>query len=654
MTLDYTTRTPPVSPGGRVPPKSAKKKFRVGVLFVHGMGQQERGDTVTEMGDALTGWLKSWLDHAKGAGADFKIRGAILRTGESAPSGPADDTLGGQAHVAVTIIKRTRTRDTKQEWLLAESWWAGAFRPASLMELVTWAIAAGPWLIASQRAGIGRRLRLPGGPLGSQLRTAMEVILTLVAAVVASVITPLALGLLLVSLLPIPVLSDVTRRLAKNLSGSFGDLLVLVRSPVRFAAMAEQVRADIAHVYERCDRVMVVAHSQGSAVAWHAIRRTAEQDPDERANVDLFISFGQAFRKLKSLYRLQGLPGRTQLEFAVLAIASTAALVVAALQGIRLWGVIIEEKASIAAVFSRLTDGFDWFLLLAPIAVVLAIQWRLGRLAESNDDATEDEIRRDIAEVQDAFPDFRWEDLWASADPAPNGPLLKKLPAGVDSYKLRNLASTFFDHSVYWSNTTEFVSAIAFAAASLAPPGGMGIRDAIPHELERAAIIRDHRVAILATGRVLLFGALATGLYGLRRLLPDIGGWALDLVNGIPLLPDWFGGWNQVAKGFLAAGTITVGAIVLWSLLSWGWGLVTRDDARAFFERREGRKWTVPARLWTVISTVLPIVLIVALAALRGDPWILVIYAVIAAAGLVGVVLLNSRGRRLGEPRAAA
>jgi len=649
MTLYYPSRAVPVAPQVRPPGRPPAKKYRVGLLFVHGMGQQERGDTITQMGDALTAWLKGWL--AEVPGADFKIRGAVLRTGGTGETGPTDDTLGGQAHVAVTIITKPRTRETRQEWLLAESWWAGAFRPASFMELATWAIAVGPWLIASQRAGIGERVRLPTGPLGGLVKLVIETLLTLVGAGVAAVITPLALGLLVLRLVPIPVLSAATRGLAKSLSGSFGDLLVLVRSPVRFAAMAEQVRADIANVDARCDRVMVVAHSQGSAVAWHAIRRTADQPPKDRATVALFVSFGQALRKLKSLYRLQHGSGGTQFWFATLALLSTISLAFAAIQGIGLWTVIIEEQASVSAVLGRMLDGLYWLWLLGPIAAVLVIQGILTRMAKANDDAAEGEIRKEIAEVQEAFPEFRWEDLWASADPASNGPLLKELPARVDSYKIRNLASTILDHSAYWENTTEFVSAIAFAAASLAPPSAMGIRSAIPHELERAAIIRDHRVAILASGRVLLFGALAAGLYGLRRVLPDLGGWALDVLNAIPLLPDWFGDWNHILKGFVAAGLITVGAIVVWSLLLGGWTLVTRDDERAFFERREGRKWTAPARLWTVVATVMPAILILVLAMLRADPSIVAIYAAIAVAGLAGVVLLNSLGRRLGEPR---
>ena len=37
------------------------KQYRLGLLLVHGMGEQERGDTITQMGDALTEWLRRWI-----------------------------------------------------------------------------------------------------------------------------------------------------------------------------------------------------------------------------------------------------------------------------------------------------------------------------------------------------------------------------------------------------------------------------------------------------------------------------------------------------------------------------------------------------------------------------------------------------------------
>ena len=59
-------------PRGEPPPE---KTYRLGILFVHGMGQQERGDTITQMGDALTEWLRRWLGNDR-----FSLRDATLRS----------------------------------------------------------------------------------------------------------------------------------------------------------------------------------------------------------------------------------------------------------------------------------------------------------------------------------------------------------------------------------------------------------------------------------------------------------------------------------------------------------------------------------------------------------------------------------------------
>ena len=42
-------------------PEPLIQRLPVGILFVHGMGEQVQGDSVTEMGDALTEWLRKWL-----------------------------------------------------------------------------------------------------------------------------------------------------------------------------------------------------------------------------------------------------------------------------------------------------------------------------------------------------------------------------------------------------------------------------------------------------------------------------------------------------------------------------------------------------------------------------------------------------------------
>lgn len=627
----------------------ASKKYAVGVLFVHGMGEQIQGDSVTEMGDALTEWLRKWL--APVEKSVFKIRDAQLRSGGQVLGGEPDHPIGGQAHVSVTIGDDTKSPPAKQEWRLAESWWATTFRQATFFELVTWAFSAGPWLIASQRAGLENRFRSAATPNPGTLRRVLNAIaalfLTLVAAIVASAVTPVFLALLTFSLIPIPALTDLVRAIAKNLTGSFGDLLILVRSPVRFAAMAEQVRTDIVEMHRLCDRVIVLAHSQGSAVSWHAIRRIAEQDPDKRARIDLFLSFGQAFRKLKSLYLVQTGPGRRKLTFFGLAMLTTILLVVAGYNGVGVLAEVITSKFNLGEILANAQVPLSWFG--GALLGVLVVQELLVRMANENDAAGEREIQDEIKDVQQAMPGFQWLDLWASADPAPNGPLLAELPKGVESYKIRNVGSTLLDHAIYWSNRTVFVSAVAFAAASLAPASPIGTRERIPQALRDAARVRGRRVTLLLAGRVLFLVALATTLWGARNHLPEWGKAILDWVNSLPL-PDWFAGWPPIANGFVAAGVIAVIGLVLWWLTMKGWDIVIGGDEGAFFGRRPAVEWSPLAIFWMGAAILLPTAVIAGLSTYLDNWSVFLAYLVISIVAVpVALISLSAGGTTLDQ-----
>ena len=624
-------------------PKPASKQYAVGVLFVHGMGEQVQGDSVTEMGDALTEWLRKWL--APVEKSVFKIRDAVLRSGGQVLGGEPDHPIGGQAHVSVTIGDDSKTPPAKQQWRLAESWWATTFRQATLFELVTWAFSAGPWLIASQRAGIQNRLRSAAGPNPSTPRRALNVLaglfLTLVAAIVASAVTPVFLALLVFSLIPIPAVTGLVQAIAKNLTGSFGDLLILVRSPVRFAAMAEQVRTDIVEMDRLCDRVIVLAHSQGSAVSWHAIRRTAERDPQGRARIDLFISFGQAFRKLKSLYLVQTGPGRRKLTFFGLATMTTVLLLIAGYNGAGVLAEVIRSKFNLGQIVANADVPLSWFG--GALLGVLIVQELLVRMANENDAAGEREVRDEIKEVQKSMPGFEWLDLWASADPASNGQLLAELPKGVESYKIRNVGSTLLDHSIYWSNRTVFVSAVAFAAASLAPASSMGTRERIPQELREAAKVRGRRVTLLLAGRVLFLVALATTLWGARNHLPEWGKATLDWVNSLPL-PDWFAGWHPIANGFVAAGVIAVIGLILWWVTIKGWDIVIGADEAAFFGRKPPVDWSPLLMIWLAVAVLLPTGVIAGLSAYLNNWSVFLAYVILAVVGVPMALISFSAG----------
>ena len=205
---------------------------------------------------------------------DFSIRRAILRSGDHGP-GEDEISLGGTAHAAIRIADR-RDESRTQEWLIAESWWADVFRPVTFGETALWAISVGPSVITGQLVNMIGRLFFADRSLAWFVpRLLVAAVLTVVALLAAALLTPLTILLFLLSLLPVPFISNFAKDVAANLAGSFGDLLVLVRSPMSFAAMAERVKQDIDALGRQCDDMFVVAHSQGAAVAWHAIRRVA-------------------------------------------------------------------------------------------------------------------------------------------------------------------------------------------------------------------------------------------------------------------------------------------------------------------------------------------------------------------------------------------
>ena len=597
------------------------------------------------MGDALTEWLRRWLGNDR-----FSLRDATLRSREAATAGAASPSTSGRANATVVLNRKKGDQEPGDRWLLAESWWADVFRPATLGELVAWAIGVGPWLIASQAAGLQGRLRRPKRSLGRWLIDETVIgILVIIAAMVAALITPLALALLLFSLIPIPVVSGFVQGLARNLAGSFGDLLVFVRSPVRFAAMAERVRQDIEWLDLNCERVMVVAHSQGSAVAWHAIRRTAQREEGDRAKVAMFFTFGQAFRKLKSLHRLHTrVGGFRQFLFAALATASTLFLLIAGVMTFIAFGLLIGADGDLGRFWD---DG--WLAVVAVVASFLTvgiIQAVLAGYAEANDRKAEELIIDDVAEVRAALPGIRWVDLWASADPAPNGPLFREPVVGVDSFRVRNLASTALDHSVYWSNVTEFVSAVAFAASSLTPSGPLG-SEPIPTRLRQAASVREVRVTTLACARVAIVAAFVATFVALRKSLPDIGMAITDAMSSLPIIGDWFVGWEGVPAGVVGSIGITAIAAATWWLLLSGWHAVIRTDEARFFGRSDQATWTVWAALWAAIAGAIPTGVIAWLAISQSDLTFFVIFAAIGIIGVMVVIrLLRSSEPRLADP----
>ena len=212
---------------------------------------------------------------------------------------------------------------------------------------------------------------------------------------------------------------------------------------------------------------------------------------------------------------------------------------------------------------------------------------------------------------------------------------------------MRNLASPIFDHSRYWSNVSEFVSAIAFQASSVVASGPLG-SNPLPRSLREAAEVRHARVLVLALGRVLAGAALISSLVGLRSDLVPLGKMTLNVISRLPFVPEGLESWPPTTHAAVGAAVITVGALAVWWTIVAAWGVVVRADDARFFERRRQAVWSAGAIVWTVVAALLPSGVVGAVALVRADiTSVLVFVALTLVGGFVVVRLLGARERGL-------
>lgn len=114
------------------------KAKTLGILFVHGIGVQRRGDTLVQCGDPMHLWLEAWSKGHPGfrehpVDIDF-VETSLLSSGP-VPESPAHTRM----------MFRQDGRLSRMSWVLAESCWAETYRPPSYKEFVRWAWSVVPF-----------------------------------------------------------------------------------------------------------------------------------------------------------------------------------------------------------------------------------------------------------------------------------------------------------------------------------------------------------------------------------------------------------------------------------------------------------------------------------------------------------------------------
>jgi hypothetical protein len=601
------------------------RPFALGVLFVHGNGTQRSGDTLVQWGDALVKTIRRVFPN------DFTVS---VEGTATEPDGvdPAE------------MIVRLGPESASEQWLLSECRWADACPAPTYREIVSWSVRATPWAVAihiAQRywqAARGNSRKIKRGrkkrsvdPVGLSVAVGQ---LLVAPALTLLLIILLGLGLV-VGLLPVPQVRTFILALQSVLTATVGDSLAFVESPVRAALIRARIVNRLTRLRHRCARTIVVAHSQGAAAVLDTLGGIARLDYKRQGDAvpDTLLTFGAGTKQLASLIA-QSNPAASDrgqnpallstwvlaaalglgvwlfLDIRSLAYAGALTGLASAVFVLGMWAVAraIDRRSEIrgdrmqravARALVALLKLIVAILLLFVVgasAIAIAVRFEIPLISlpfllaplfmvgVSINAVLSTEMETLVTEQIERPPGLvRWIDIFASADPVPNGPttLLKsKSPRWRhESIEIWNRGSLFGDHTAYWDNTDGFVLRVVKACAETAQSIWAGTlpshQDLLELDKRSAWRVGFLRLARWTTG---LTWALIAAFLAVRHRHPS--GIARTVVG----LPDWVPG-GAADVGLVVA--VVIGcAWVSYSVQKWFWLLWVRSEHTAALLRK--------------------------------------------------------------------
>ena len=581
---------------------SAKAPERdLGVLFVHGIGDQAQASTLVEWGTPIFEWLQGRAS-ADSVGGRVEVSRASLT--------PPDDE---PAHTEIRIERHGLDRT----WLLAEAWWAEAFAAPQFRDLARWSFSVVPWTFGTH---FGRRLwrawRTPARGVGAGLLWLARVsgaFAALMGGIVLSLLMLLVLSVLLaVGVIPWQRLRESILRIQLRMASVVGDSYILVGRPIEAAAILTRFRRELDWLSARCRRVAVVAHSQGGAVATLGLAGT------NAGAVRRLITFGSGLRKLEELVEL-----RQSNTFVRGAALTLVGLVLTAFVGVSLPQVLPEVVAGTRSLAEMWWMG-AYLLTGLPLLV--------GGIRDFVSSSEPQRIRELIQLLSDQ--EIEWTDLYASADPVPNGQLHDHAELPPRSIQVINRGSMLSDHTGYWGNRDEFVTLVVDALL------GCDARPILPRlAREEIAVLRrrrSRRVRMLQTIGWVGVASIAALLVQYRAEWASVLAWIATALGD--RVAAFFGGGLAVAV--LPPADVwgrSVGwlSLILLARVAGGW-------LWSLWDRLESEK-PPPYRYVGSMNTVVTValmfqLLMVAFALSAGDPpgWL---FFLVLVAGLVPGIL---------------
>jgi len=385
------------------------------VVFVHGIGQQVPGSTLSRFGPPIVEY--------------------------------ADSIEGQQSRVEYAQETCWLTLDDgriTRRWLLVEAHWDDVVAPPTYRQLLRWMVLVVPWILhsdallwSSRRPRRRPRRRWWAAAFyytyvwGAKL---MWAFIRGMAFLISGVVAQLVLTVVgLIGL--VPALRGPARWLQRLLIGSVGDSFAYLYDEATWGRIERRLVDTVESIRPRAQRVAVVTHSQGTAVMHRALG--AGLRPDWIAT---WISLGSGLQKLIGLREVTT---RVLVGWAILRALSLGFF----LASIPFWRMGTDPETG-EDVPSDLTS----FALLVGVAVLVA-PYRSVRRRQRQVAGL---VRRPLSHSQ-----LHWLDLYTFHDPVPGGPIPgttgEETEQPIASIEVHNEGSFLRDHSAYLDNVEEVV-----------------------------------------------------------------------------------------------------------------------------------------------------------------------------------------------------
>jgi hypothetical protein len=465
---------------------------------------------------------------------------------------------------------------------------------------------------------------------------------------------------LVLGLLPIPQLRSLVLTTQTVLIQTVGDSLAFVESPLRAALIRGRILEGLERVKGRCERTVIVAHSQGAAATLDALGGILDHDetgeslapPPEGPVPDALVTFGSGVNQLVSLKvlaggRLERSTGTNAASAAVMAAMGMIALLVLLFFGVRsestsigqlvttlallvaFWGgsalvlvgayqmlskltawrvlgawqegadkkpklrgmvvVLLVIYAAVLALVGYLFKDYLFFLGDLPFIHVVFLVLFLINLVVSMRTILSPATRIAVTRrVQYPTGLSRWMDVYASADPVPNGPTrIETTSAKVTSVQVWNRGALLSDHTTYWENLDGFVLRIVRMCAETAESPW---QDKLPPAtqagwLDRRAAWRVGRLRCLVRSNRILWALILCLLWTRHE-------------GSVPVpfgFPSWFWDWGPRAERFaILTALVVLAAWASAALLRWRWSVWVRAEQEAVLSHKPPGVVTFP------------------------------------------------------------